>query len=400
MLIDPIIFLKEVMLIRNIDVHLLCHPYEGIVHFDRELRKRLYGNYNYNNHSKLIDEYCRNNAVYLATDQFKMNYIIFSFAKNQIIIIGPYISQAHDKLFKAVSAELQFPSSRLNELKEFYHNIPYVDAIDRFETEVFVLIKYILETEKYSIERISMISDETEVEAIQEDYEDVLPLAIIENRYENEDALLEAIGKGDLKQAVIHINAFGKFSIEQRHDDSLRNIKNYCLVLKTLIRKTVQNSAVHPAHIHKVSNLFAVRIENAVSQDELKKIITEMLRKYCLLVREHSLQKYSLPVRKAVNYIDFNYTEHLGLDQLAEIASVNYSYLSSQFKKETALTVVDYINKKRMEKALKLLTTTKLSISAIAGKCAFENDSYFSRTFKKLYGKSPRDYRKDLLDVK
>ena len=59
-----------------------------------------------------------------------------------------------------------------------------------------------------------------------------------------------------------------------------------------------------------------------------------MIRKYCLLVRNHSLTGHSEMVRDAMNYIDFNLTEDLSLNAIAEKISVNASYLSKQFKKE------------------------------------------------------------------
>ena len=336
----------------------------------------------------------------MATDQFDMEYFSFNDGQDNFVIIGPYISRPHEALCPEICQRLQVPLAQIDDLKGFYYRIPFIENVDRLESELAVLLKYVLKTDEFNIECINIVWGEKETEAIKEEQDSPLSMRAIEERYETEDALLEAVSQGDLKQAITYMGIFSKYHFEQRHSDSLRNAKNYGFVLNTLLRKAVQRSAVHPAHIHKVSTAFALRIETVLSRDELSKTINEMLRKYCLLVRNHSLRRYSLPVRRAVDYIDFNFTEQLSLEQIAQAAAVNYSYLSSQFKKETGSSVVDRINMKRMEKALTLLTTTRLPIGGIAERCAFENDSYFTRTFRKLYGKSPREYRRDIQDVK
>ena len=118
-----------------------------------------------------------------------------------------------------------------------------------------------------------------------------------------------------------------------------------------------------------------------------------MVRKYCLLVQNHSRMGYSSLVHDCLDYVDFHYSEPLSLKDLAERFSVSSTYLSSLFKKEVHMNLIEYIQSVRLRQALVLLNTTRLPIQEIAGQCGFLDVNYFTRVFKKSYEVSPREYR-------
>lgn len=78
------------------------------------------------------------------------------------------------------------------------------------------------------------------------------------------------------------------------------------------------------------------------------------------------------------------------------MCSVTGSYLSTLFKKETGVTITDYINTTRIRQSLILLNSTNLSISEIAARCGFVDANYYSRIFKKFQGKTPKHYRESV----
>ena len=119
-----------------------------------------------------------------------------------------------------------------------------------------------------------------------------------------------------------------------------------------------------------------------------------MIRHYCLLVQEHSLARYTGTIRDCLNYIDFHYMEPLSLESLAARFSVNKNYLSSRFHKEVGMTVTDYINQIRVQRASGLLRKTSLSVQQVAEQCGFADGNYFTRIFKKIQGVTPNEYRK------
>ena len=85
-----------------------------------------------------------------------------------------------------------------------------------------------------------------------------------------------------------------------------------------------------------------------------------------------------------MEYIDAHLTEKLTLNQVAEYIALSPNYFSSLWKKELKIGFVDYIAEKRIEKAVELFRTTDLRTHEVAEKTGFVDDSYFSKTFKKV----------------
>ena len=98
-------------------------------------------------------------------------------------------------------------------------------------------------------------------------------------------------------------------------------------------------------------------------------------------------------VKQAVEYIDQNYFEELTLVSLAEKYCVESSYFSRLFKQETGKNLMLYIAEKRMEKAIEYMKDENVNLTEIAFLTGYDDYTYFSKVFKKITGKSPRDYR-------
>ena len=96
----------------------------------------------------------------------------------------------------------------------------------------------------------------------------------------------------------------------------------------------------------------------------------------------------------AVNFIKDNLDKNLTRNEVASYVHLNPEYLSRLFKRETGYTVADFIFKEKMKLAKQLLESTRLSVSMIAMKVGYSNFSHFTQLFKKVYGKTPNEYRK------
>lgn len=100
-------------------------------------------------------------------------------------------------------------------------------------------------------------------------------------------------------------------------------------------------------------------------------------------------------VDSAIRYIDEHVCSKISIDDLAECAHANRSYLSAKFKKETGLSIMEYINKKKIEEAERLLRFSDKSLIAIASYLSFSSQSHFQNTFKKVTGKTPTQYQRE-----
>ena len=92
-------------------------------------------------------------------------------------------------------------------------------------------------------------------------------------------------------------------------------------------------------------------------------------------------------------YVSCNATREITLQEVAAHVGMNVSAFCTFFKRQTAQTFVDYLNKYRLDIACHLLEEGKLSVSEVCFASGFNNPAYFSRLFKKMYGVPPSDYR-------
>lgn len=99
-------------------------------------------------------------------------------------------------------------------------------------------------------------------------------------------------------------------------------------------------------------------------------------------------------VMSARDYIERNYKySHCTVQSVANYVKLDRTYLYRLFKSETGMSVIEYINKCRINKACSMLLDTNIQIKDIALSVGFIDQLYFSKVFKKQNGKSPSEYR-------
>lgn len=103
-------------------------------------------------------------------------------------------------------------------------------------------------------------------------------------------------------------------------------------------------------------------------------------------------------VFRACRYIDRHIeTPGLNVRDVANALKIDRSYLYRLFMEELGVSVMEYINHRRMSKAMILLANSTLSIKDIAYSAGFSDQMYFSRVFKQYNGETPTHYRERLL---
>lgn len=98
-------------------------------------------------------------------------------------------------------------------------------------------------------------------------------------------------------------------------------------------------------------------------------------------------------IQKCTDYIAHCCTDNLSIKQVAEQINFSVPYFSRIFKQETGRNFVEYVTFVRLQRAVWLLRHTNHTIEYIAEELGFNTPNYFSGTFKKYVGLSPREYR-------
>ncbi|CAH1200771.1 putative response regulatory protein [Paenibacillus plantiphilus] len=98
-------------------------------------------------------------------------------------------------------------------------------------------------------------------------------------------------------------------------------------------------------------------------------------------------------VKKIIQYIDEHYDEEITLASLSRHVMMGENYVSALFKKKTGETLIHYLHRIRIEKAIALLLTTDLPVNQVGQNVGFMNDNYFIKIFKRITGTTPSQYR-------
>ena len=218
-------------------------------------------------------------------------------------------------------------------------------------------------------------------------------IKMMEARYSFENELIRAVSLGQQHKASMLSSKLNENMFERRTSDPLRNAKNYCIIMNTLLRKAAENGGVHPIYIDRLSSKLATKIELMSDVKSCTSLMIEMFSSYCQSVYKHSIRSYSPIVQKTILVIDADISAELSLNNLAKKQGISAGYLATIFKRETGKTVSEYIKDKRIEHAMYLLSTTHLQIQTVALHCGIMDVQYFSKIFKKSTGKNPKEYR-------
>lgn len=162
-------------------------------------------------------------------------------------------------------------------------------------------------------------------------------------------------------------------------------------------------------------HVFQKKIKDARMEASVRRIIVEMAKKdayyrqavqaeiisiVILLMREYldntaeqnATENHQVQaVKKTISYLREHYLEQIAIDELC--ASIGYSkfYLCHSFKKLTGNTIIRYVNFLKCQHARSLLLGGSCNVSESAALSGFRNDSYFSRTYKAVFGKLPSE---------
>lgn len=334
--------------------------------------------------------------VLIYSDETSLHYMIVKhFHQNMtiLIVIGPFL--------------YEFPSENFIEDYLLRKNIPlkdkhilsnYYSSVKLLESAYVIGLGKVLATliknpcENPNIQHMK-VNSIVPLEYV--DYEELEETSnAIDFRYTKQNQLFHFVENGQTEEALAALSEI-KLDLEGRAKTPLRALKNLVLVLNTTLRLAAEKGGVSPYQIHIKSSRFAIIIEDLNNIQSLLELQKKMVISYCKLVNRTNTRGLSKPIMDAVHYIENHLDQKISLLDISQYASINDSHLSRQFKKETGKTVTEYINDKKIHRAIYYLENTKYSITEISVMCGFENHNYFSKIFKKKTGFTPREYQKN-----
>ena len=215
-----------------------------------------------------------------------------------------------------------------------------------------------------------------------------------DNTYFIEKRLMDMISAGD----VLSLNEWLKKPTTVHHRayalDPIRQLKNTLISTITLASRSAITGGMEYGDAIKLANDFIYKCELLQSSEEILNLQCHVLKAFAEKV---SVLKYgdveSRLLIDVANYIQKNISLPITVNDIAKSLYMSRPYLSKKFKKETGISVSDFIHRQKIEEAKRLLKFTDKSMLSISVYLCFSSQSHFTNMFKKMTGQLPKEYR-------
>ncbi len=131
------------------------------------------------------------------------------------------------------------------------------------------------------------------------------------------------------------------------------------------------------------------------TKNTLCSALVHIIRNYDFFLKNNNFSSnadFVNNLKESMNYINNNLENKLTLQEISKSACMSPTYFSAVFKKYNGISPWEYITIKRVEKAIKMLKTSKMTKLEIAERCGFSSSSNFYKAFFNITGKKPNDY--------
>jgi AraC-like DNA-binding protein/ligand-binding sensor protein len=209
---------------------------------------------------------------------------------------------------------------------------------------------------------------------------------------DKERELLSAIAVGNkpLSQKLLN-EILGHIFFSSGNDFGL--IRARVLELVVLLSRAVLDGGADIRQIFGLNYQYLNQLQSLDNLEELTPWLSRIMERFTDYVFNLTNVKHKDVILKSIDYIRNNYMKKLTLDEVAAKVYLSPSYFSKIFKEEMNMNFNTYLNHIRIEMSRKLLADPSISLVDVSSIVGFEDQSYFSKVFKKMTGQSPKRYR-------
>ena len=176
---------------------------------------------------------------------------------------------------------------------------------------------------------------------------------------------------------------------------NLDDIKIRCLELNALMVRAAVDGGANTDHILFCNEEFYRKLWMQTSFEGVCNWCANALDELIQAVKQNSNIKRIDIIHKAIQYIQSNYSQKITLVDVAQSVFLSPAYFSKIFKEEMGCSFREYLNSYRIEKSMVMLVNENIKASTIAYAVGFDDQSYFTKVFKKIVGITPNQYREN-----
>ncbi len=223
---------------------------------------------------------------------------------------------------------------------------------------------------------------------------DDLPIAVsYEESYpvDLENEIFEKLSDGDVDGCLLVSDKFFDWMCD-KHADDVMSVK-----LKSLEFVLRAESAMYRSggHLYEFGSRkdYLNEIINMSAMDDIKSWFIDKMKYAASNMTTGSEDHTHYLIKQAIEYIESNVENDISLNEISERLNISSYYFSKLFKEETNEGFVEYLTKRRVEKAKEMLKDPSKTIKEVGSECGYSDPNYFSRIFKKATGMTPTEYK-------
>lgn len=336
---------------------------------------------------------------YIFSCHAELNHIVYPLISKQTflgsILVGPFLMDEPDSiLISTITKRYHISTNDALELYDETGTLPVIPPaqVNHISHLLFYLFSNLIaESKKELLQnnqkllQQSRINDSIQRYKAENIQKDSYP-------YEKEKELLNKVKLGDSREANAVLNDLLGYVLFSE-GNSLDIVKARAIELCSLLSRTAIEGGASTDTVLKLNNQFLQNLTGINSLDILCQKLQEIVEAFSESMFNSIPSKNSEIIKKAMLYISEHFNTALTLEDVAEQVHLHPSYFSSLFKQSTGSSFKEYLNMVRIEESKRLLANTDFSIIDIAVAVGFEDQSYFSKVFKKYTGLTPKQFR-------
>jgi len=210
--------------------------------------------------------------------------------------------------------------------------------------------------------------------------------------YQSERELIGKVKIGDRTGAREILNSILGTIMFQNPGD-INVLKARLVELLTVLSRSAAEGGVDINLLLEKNLTYLNKVINIGSQEDLCVWISLALNDFIESVYTAQDARKITQIKPAIDYMEASYDQPITLADIAKAAHLSVSRLAHLFKEQMGITIIDYLTEVRIGQAKRLLLTTDKTCTKICFDVGYNNQSYFTRTFKDAAGMTPRKFR-------
>ncbi len=187
-----------------------------------------------------------------------------------------------------------------------------------------------------------------------------------------------------------------KFNTGVTGSTALQQLRNNVIITTTLSTRAAIDGGLDYDTAYQLSDDFIRSAERIQKAEDLYDLLQKIGYTFAQKVQEVQIPLSANDIiQKAIRFIQQNTNQHISVQQVSEYVGFSRSYFSTYFKQELGFSISAFILRCKLEESKRLLKYTNKSLSIISSYLCFSSQSHFQTAFKKQYGLTPTQYRRD-----